>query len=130
MTDKPKRPKHWPTYDRLMEAYNELDASHNYWVENYNMKAGQVDDICIKTAEKLGEVDYQLQQLKSRKTGKNQDAVVCELLAKRDMLENVLIHFNGFVNLDFIIEHDRAPGAKKRNKTRKDRLHHNTEERL
>ena len=113
-----------------MEAYNELDASHNYWVENYNMKAGQVDDICIKTAEKLGEVDYQLQQLKSRKTGKNQDAVVCELLAKRDMLENVLIHFNGFVNLDFIIEHDRAPGAKKRNKTRKDRLHHNTEERL
>jgi hypothetical protein len=114
--------KRYPSYEELLEGYKELDASHNYWVVNYNTKADQIDKLCVKAAESLGNIDYQLWRHKTNKKYMGEEAV-CELMTKRETLENVLIHFTGFIDIDFLIANDLAPEGIERNETRRERHH-------
>ena len=114
--------KRYPSYEELLEGYKEQMASHEYWVYNYNVKADQIDKLCVKAAESLGNLDYQLWRHKTNKKYLD-EAVVCEVMTKRETLENVLIHFTGFIDIDFLIANDSAPEGIERNKTRKERHH-------
>jgi len=91
-----------PTYDRLMEAYKELDVSHEYWVVNYNMKMEQIDKLCVKSAEGINRINYKLAH---RAAFMSHESRV-ELVKERDCMRDILIHFHGFVDNDFVAGHN------------------------
>ena len=95
----------------------ELATSNKYWFEEFCQKSKQVDKLCVKSAERLGQIDYRLWK----------DGVdICHekraaLLVEKTVLEDVIKHFIGFVDLEYITGHDLSPESIERNKTRKDR---------
>ena len=91
----------------------ELQASHDYWVANFNEKQKSIDKICVRSAERLGEIDWILW----RPSKHDQSALYIE----KRCLENILKHFIGFVDLEYVIGHDLSPESIERNKTREDR---------
>jgi hypothetical protein len=92
----------------------ELQTSHDYWVANFNEKAKSIDKICVKSAERLGEIDWILW----RPSKHDQSALYIE----KRCLEDILRHFIGFVDLEYVVGHDLSPESIERNKTREDRL--------
>ena len=95
----------------------ELQTSHDYWVANFNEKAKSIDKLCVKSAERLGEIDYQLWR---PRVYSGQSATIA-LKTEKSVLENIIRHFIGFVDIDYVIANDLAPEGIERNKTRKDR---------
>jgi len=92
----------------------ELQASHDWWVANFNEKAKSIDKLCVKSATRLGVIDWILW----RPTKHDQSALYIE----KRCLEDILKHFIGFVDLEYIISHDLSPESIARNKTREDRI--------
>ena len=95
-----------------------LQISHDYWVANFNEKAKSIDKFCVKSAERLGQIDHQLWK---------EGVEVCyekraELLVEKRCLEDTIKHFIGFVDLEYITGHDLSPESIERNKTREDRV--------
>ena len=94
----------------------ELKTSHKYWVTNFNEKQKSIDKLCTQTAERLGRIDYQLW----RKDGIDY-MLRYELTGKRDVLYDILRHFHGFIDLDYLIANDGGQEDIERNKTRAER---------
>lgn len=95
----------------------ELLTSANYWRDCFEEKAKSVDKICVRTAERLGEIDYHLWK---------DGADICYekragLLVEKTVLENIIRHFIGFVDLEYITGHDLSPESIERSKSRADR---------
>ena len=91
----------------------ELATSNKYWFEEFCQKSKQVDKLCVKSAERLGEIDWILWR------GADHDRTA--LYVEKRCLEDVIKHFIGFVDLEYITGHDLSPESIERNKTRKDR---------
>lgn len=94
----------------------ELELSHKYWVANFNEKQKSIDKLCTRSAEHLGRIDYLLW----RKEGIDYIHRY-ELVARRDILLDILRHFHGFIDLDFLIANDTGEENIERNKTRAER---------
>ena len=96
-----------------------LQASHDYWVANFEEKQKSIDKFMVKTANRLGQIDY---KLKKRAAFTSHEART-RLYEERDVLEGNLIHFHGFIDVDFLISHDLAPESIARAKYRRDRIY-------
>ena len=91
-----------------------LQISHDYWVANFNEKAKSIVKLCVKSAERLGQIDWILW----RPSKHDQSALYIE----KRCLEDILRHSIGFVDLEYVVGHDLSPESIERNKTREDRL--------
>ena len=86
-----------------MEAYKEKETSLSYWVYNYNMKAGQIDKICIKSAERINKIDYKLAHRAAFMSHESRTALCTE----RDCMRDILIQLHGFVDEEFVAAHNK-----------------------
>ena len=95
----------------------ELQTSHDYWVDGFNEKQKSIDELCVQTAERLGQMDHQLWK-EGAEVGYEERAA---LLVEKNCLEDILKHFIGFVDLEYVVGHDLSPESIERNKTREAR---------
>ena len=109
--------------EQMEISKEELQTSHDYWVSNYNEKSKSIDKLCVRTAERLGEIDYQLWR------DDNGDYMAherrAELLVERRILEETLLHFHGFVDKDYVKGHDLSSESITRHKSRNYRYYNN-----
>ena len=105
----------------------ELEASNKYWLANYNEKVKSIDKLCVNTAERLGEIDYEFWRDEDPVNGwSNMDRERSnELDVEQRCLENILIHFHGFADSDYVKGHDLSPESILRHKRENYRYHNN-----
>ena len=101
----------------------ELELSHKYWVANFKEKQKSIDKLCVRTAERLGAIDFEIWR---NKRGDTSGLIVSKNLIKwrgeKEALEGILRHFHGFLDLDYIIANDTGREDIERNKTRGERV--------
>tara|TARA_B100001123_G_C14948253_1_gene882625 strand:+ start:155 stop:487 length:333 start_codon:yes stop_codon:yes gene_type:complete len=88
-----------PTYEQLEDAYKEVQASHDYWIVNYNQKADTIDKFCEKNAERINEITHKLNHKAAFMSHEHH----AELCTERRILEDSLRHFIGFVDTEYVL---------------------------
>ena len=79
-----------------------LQTSSNYWYAHYIEKTKSIDELCVKSAEGINKLTCAIAKLNGRE----------DLLGwnrTRRTLEDILIHFHGFVDIEYIKGHDLEP---------------------
>ena len=102
----------------------ELSASNSYWFENFSQKSNQVDALCTYAAERLGKIDFEMWRYERGDTtssGLVASKRRISMLGEKVILDRILTHFHGFLDIDYLIANDTGRENIERNKTRKDR---------
>ena len=100
----------------------ELEISNSYWFENFSQKSRQIDDLCTYAAERLGKIDFEMwRYYKGEVKGLVANKKIIELRGEKYALDRILMHFFGFIPLDFLIANDIGRENIERNETRKER---------
>ena len=82
----------------------DLQKAHDYWYKEWGKMGKQIDTLCVSSAERLNRVRYKL------KTGSTlwEDRQVTLVIEQRE-LENILRHFHGKLDEEYIRGHNLGP---------------------
>ena len=100
----------------------QLSTSNKYWFEEFRQKSNQVDNLCTYAAGRLGKIDFEMWRYdKGEVKGLVANKKLIELRGEKFALDHILMHFFGFIPLDYLIANDLGREDIERNKTRKQR---------
>ena len=87
----------------------QLQTSHDYWYSNYIEKSKSIDKLCVNAAQRINKLTCAIEKLNGHE----------DLLGwhtERRVLEDILIHFHGFVDIEYVKGHDLEPESISRHK--------------
>jgi len=87
----------------------ELQTSSNYWYAHYIEKTKSIDKLCVKSAERINKLTYAIEKLNGKED-------LFGWHTERRTLEDILIHFHGFVDIEYVKGHDLEPESILRHK--------------
>jgi hypothetical protein len=83
----------------------DLQKAHDYWYKEWGKMGKQIDTLCVSSAERLNKVRYTIL--------KNWDGLDqpsrSRLVQERASLENILQHFHGELDEEYIRGHNLGP---------------------
>ena len=95
-----------------------------YWYTEYRNQARKIDELCTRTAESLGKIDFEMWRHKRGDTsGLVAAKKLISLRGEKAALDQILIHFHGFLAIEYLIANDTGRENIERNKTRDQRYH-------
>ena len=82
----------------------ELQQESNHWYKEWSKKVKQIDTLCVRNAERLNDIRY---RLKTKKDLSRERRTI--LIVSREELENILRHFHGKLDEEYIHGHNLGP---------------------
>jgi hypothetical protein len=89
------------TEDKIL-MNKELQRAQDYWYKEWGRMGKQIDTLCVRSAERLNDIRYKLVQTSSILTAS-------PLAIEQRELENILRHFHGKLDEEYIRGHNLGP---------------------